>query len=65
MFPFGSFGDRPFAGDWDGDGVDGVGVFRFTDRVMRLTNNLGVSALVFRYPELGDIPVAGNWDARR
>lgn len=30
-FTFGQAGDRPIAGDWDGDAVDEVGVFRTTN----------------------------------
>jgi len=28
VFGYGKAGDVPVVGDWDGDGTDGIGVFR-------------------------------------
>ena len=55
-------GDIPLVGDWDGDGKDGVGIFRhgewhLSDAIHpALTKhrvNFGISK--------GDIPVVGDW----
>lgn len=64
VFFFGKQGDLPIAGDWNGDGVDGVGVYRKSDSTMRLTDDFGVTERRFRFTEEGDLPVAGNWDGK-
>lgn len=54
-------GDFPLTGDWDGDGVSDVGVFR-PDRsefLLRLTSGTIVTLIG---GNLGDLPVAGDWD---
>jgi hypothetical protein len=73
---FGQDGDLPVAGDWNGDGVDDVGVFRpgpqgtFLLRVPAI-----VQPCLFCPPRLiittrtiilgtqGDVPIAGDWNA--
>ena len=62
---FGLPGDNPLAGDWDGNGLATIGVYRPSDLTFNLrnsnTNDIGaVPAFVYGIP--GDIPVAGNWD---
>jgi hypothetical protein len=67
---FGLAGDLPVAGDWDGDGIDTVGVFR--------QNGAGLQATFFLTDENianppidhtlgfgtdGDLPIGGDWDA--
>jgi hypothetical protein len=67
---FGLAGDLPVAGDWDGDGIDSVGVFR--------QNGVGLQGTFFLTDENianppidhtlgfgtdGDLPIAGDWDA--
>jgi len=66
-FAFGAdqLGDIPVTGDWDGDGRDGIGVFRPSDGTWHLRNSLseGVSEIaVFTFGQPGDIPVVGDWD---
>ncbi|NQT40592.1 MAG: PEP-CTERM sorting domain-containing protein, partial [Planctomycetes bacterium] len=68
LFHFGdgtaAFGDLPVAGDWDGDGLDTVGVFRTSSNTWSLSNVLasGQTAFEFVFGQAGDIPVAEDWD---
>jgi hypothetical protein len=62
---FGNPNDHPITGDWDGDGVDTLGVFdplagRF---LLRNSNTPGAPDLSFLYGNPGDIPLAGHWTA--
>jgi hypothetical protein len=62
-FAFGQAGDQPVAGDWDGDGVDTIGVlsggFFFQ---LRNSNSAGPADLSFLFGVAGDVPLAGDWD---
>ena len=64
--PFGIPGDQPIAGDWDGDGVDTVGVYRPSTKMLYLTNSVpgGSVDLAYLYEGAGsgDEIVAGDWD---
>jgi hypothetical protein len=61
---FGTAGDLPIAGDWDGNGRDEIGVFRNGglyfdangDRVWSTGDTPGWFGIA------GDLPVAGDWD---
>jgi WD40 repeat protein len=62
---FGNPNDHPITGDWDGDGVDTLGVFdplqgRFQ---LRNSNTPGAPDLSFLYGNPGDTPLAGHWTA--
>lgn len=63
-FMFGNPGDSPFTGDFDGDGIDTVGLHRSsTGRVMyRNENSTGIAQSEFVFGNPGDILVAGDWD---
>lgn len=63
-FVFGDPGDKPFVGDFNGDGTDEIGLHReSTGRVyMRLSLTTGVADLDFIYGNPGDLLVAGDWD---
>lgn len=63
-FGFGNPGDAPFAGDFDGDGVDEIALHRPSDGFvyLRWTLDAGVANDSFFYGDAGDIPVAGDWD---
>lgn len=61
-FFYGQAGDRPIAGDWDGDGVDTVGIFRNGVFFLKNSNTPGFADLSFAYGAPGDIPLAGDWD---
>ena len=63
VFRFGVPGDVPLAGDWNGDGVTTVGVFR--DGMWYLDVNgdgrFESNDLVFKFGNPGDIPLTGDW----
>ena len=63
-FLFGDPGDKPFAGDFDGDGDDEVGLHReSTGRVyLRFSLTTGVADLDFIYGNPGDVIFAGDWN---
>lgn len=59
---FGIPGDIPIAGDWDGDGVDTIGVYRDSVFYLKNSNETGYADMVFAFGADGDLPVAGDWD---
>ena len=63
VFGFGNPGDAPFAGDFDGDGVDTVGLFREKTGFVYFRNTLstGVADSEFFYGDPGDRVVVGDW----
>ncbi|MDH3605749.1 MAG: hypothetical protein OER12_01995 [Acidimicrobiia bacterium] len=61
-FEFGQVGDVPLMGDWDGDGVDTVGVFRDGLWLLRNANGPGPADHDFLFGEAADEPVVGDWD---
>jgi uncharacterized protein YkwD len=63
-FGFGNPGDTPFVGDFDGDGVDSVGLYRTSTGFVYFRNGLstGVADLEFFYGDPGDQILAGDWD---
>jgi hypothetical protein len=66
VFSFGVNGDRPVAGDWDGDTVDTIGVFR-TNGVgeFHLSNDFENSTdIFFNFGTKGDLPLAGDWTGK-
>ncbi len=60
--PFGQRGDVPLTCDWNGDGVDTLGVFR--GGVFHVTNDpaSGRAEATFGFGSAGDQPVCGDWD---
>ncbi|MDO4550988.1 MAG: SdrD B-like domain-containing protein [Planctomycetia bacterium] len=64
VFQFGQDGDIAVTGDWTGDGVTQIGVFRNgewildTDGDGQLTDN---DTRIF-FGQKGDIPIVGNWE---
>jgi hypothetical protein len=61
-FFYGTAGDIPVAGDWDGDGRDSIGIYRNGTFFLRNSNNTGFADLQFVFGQPGDVPVAGDWD---
>jgi hypothetical protein len=64
-FAFGSPGDLPIMGDWDGDGVFTVGVFTPSTATFHLrnSNSAGPADFTFAFGPAGiGVPVAGDWD---
>jgi dipeptidyl aminopeptidase/acylaminoacyl peptidase len=62
-FQFGNLGDKPVVGDWDGDGIDEVGLHRETTGFFYYRNTLttGVADWQFYFGNPGDRFVAGDW----
>jgi hypothetical protein len=61
-FFYGVASDIPIAGDWDGDGVDTIGIYRDGQFFLRNSNNTGNADLNFAFGAPGDLPIAGDWD---
>jgi hypothetical protein len=63
VFAFGRAGDRPVVGDWDGDGVDTVGVVR--GNTWYLSNQVlggGSATVVLNFGSGRDRPIVGDWN---
>jgi len=60
---FGNPGDKPFVGDFNGDGVDTVGLHRETTGLVyfRNSNTQGVAEFEFFFGDPGDRLIAGDW----
>ncbi len=64
VFRFGVSVDLPVAGDWNGDGISSIGVFRAGTWILdadgdgRLTDR----DLVVHFGTEGDLPVVGDWN---
>jgi hypothetical protein len=50
------------AGDWDGDGIDSIGIYRNGLFYLRNSNTQGFADMVFALGNNGDVPIAGDWD---
>ena len=66
---FGIAGDIPVVGDWNGDGIDEIGIFRPSSRSFFLDLNgndvwdgMGIDASTPSFGVAGDIPVVGDWN---
>lgn len=64
FFTYGNPGDIPFVGDFDGDGVDSIGLFRESTAQVYLRNDLssGPADSEFVYGDPGDQILTGDWD---
>ncbi len=62
-FTFGDPGDEPFAADFDGDGVDEVGLHRDTTGLVyfRWTLTAGPADITFIYGDPADVILAADW----
>jgi hypothetical protein len=59
---FGS-GNKPLAGDWNGDGVDSPGAFtNIGNWFLRNSNTSGEAESIFAFGASGDAPVVGDWN---
>ncbi len=60
---FGNPGDQPFTGDFDGDGLDSVGLHRATTGLVYFRNShtQGIADATFVFGDPGDRFVAGDW----
>ena len=59
---YGTGGDYPVAGDWDGNGTATIGVYRNGSFYLRNSNTLGFADLVFAFGQPGDQPIVGDWN---
>ena len=62
-FIFGNPGDKPVVGDWDGDGIDEVGLHRESTGLFYWRNTLdtGIADGTIFFGDPGDRFVAGDW----
>ena len=63
-YDFGTTGDIPITGDWDGNGITEVGAFRPSTHTFYLRNAgyPGVPATTINWGIITDLPVTGDWD---
>ncbi len=63
-FTFGDPGDEPFAADFDGDGVDEVGVRRPGTALVHVRHELraGPTDATYAYGDPADLVIFGDWD---
>ena len=65
---FGNPGDLPLTGDWNGDGIDTIGIYRPSTNTFYLANDLDhpVGDIEAKVQIKGDttnlVPLAGDWD---
>jgi uncharacterized delta-60 repeat protein len=59
---YGVNGDTSFAGDWNGDRVDSIGIYRNGVFYLRNSNTTGSADVVFAFGSQGDQPIAGDWN---
>jgi hypothetical protein len=63
FFAYGNTTDVPVTGDWNGDGIATVGVYRSGTWFLRNANGGGFSDLPpVGYGDAGDVPVVGDWN---
>ena len=62
-YGFGAEGDLAFVGDFDGDGIDTIGLFRPSNGIFYLknTHTEGPTDVEFAFGASGDLPVSGDW----
>lgn len=63
-FYYGVPGDVAFSGDWDGDGIATLGLYRRSDGFvyLRNSNTQGVADITFFFGIPSDLPLAGDFD---
>ena len=59
---YGTGGDYPVAGDWDGNGTATIGIYRNGVFYLRNSNTIGFADFVIPFGAPGDQPVVGDWD---
>lgn len=62
VFPYGDPSDKAVVGDWDGDGIDTVGIFRNGTFYLRNSNEAGSADITLVFGASTDLPVAGDWN---
>ena len=56
--------DLPVAGDWNGDGIDSLGLFRSSQKAFFLSDDNIALRPTFVFGQAGDQPIAGDWDGK-
>lgn len=59
---YGLPGDVPVTGDWDGDGIETIGIFRNGTFFLRNSNTNGLGEIGITFGASGDQVVAGDWN---
>ena len=64
VFRYGEHPDTPLAGDWNGDGIDTVGIYRGGHWTLDFDGDgrLDGDDLQLDFGQPGDIPVVGDWN---
>jgi hypothetical protein len=62
IITFGQSGDQPLAGDWDGDGIDTVGVFRNGQFLLRQPRAIFGPTITVNFGQAGDLAIVGDWN---
>jgi hypothetical protein len=64
VFHFGSPGDQPIVGDWDGNRTSTPGVFRPSNAAFYLSNTFnGALGTWFYFGVPNDVAITGDWNA--
>ncbi|MCK9592603.1 MAG: PKD domain-containing protein, partial [Methanoregula sp.] len=67
-YAFGTTGDLPVSGDWNGDGISAIGIFRPSTHQFVLDYNengvwnSGTDIVYNLFGDTGDLPVSGDWN---
>jgi SpoIID/LytB domain protein len=63
-FYYGNPKDIPFIGDWNGNGIETVGLYRESTGFLflRYTNDQGNADVQIYYGNPGDLPISGDWN---
>ncbi len=59
---YGVPGDVGIAGDWNGDGVDTIGIYRNGIFYLRNSNTTGIADITVAFGQAGDLPIVGDWN---
>lgn len=64
VFRYGEQPDTPMAGDWNGDGIDSVAIFRAGEWTLNASGDgrLTKQDEKATFGEAGDIPIVGDWN---
>jgi hypothetical protein len=67
LIAFGLNGDIPIVGDWNGDGIDTIGIYRPSTNEWILTNGSTNNTsppedIHIVFGQNGDLPIAGDWN---